>query len=933
MESVLDRGTRDRLRGTVPTLYARTRVLGFLFSLLMAACGAPADGPADAAVGPPDGAMACAAGTWDSDGDPGTACLAWTTCAPGGFVEREGAPDRDRRCAPCAAGTFSANANQSSCAALSSCAPGSFVERDGDAASDRACAACAAGTFSAQANANECTAWTTCAAGSHVGMAGTAVANVVCAACPSGTFSSMDDAAACASWTDCVAGERVLAAGTSTTDRTCQACASGEYSTDLNASACQPAGVCPAGHRQTAPSTPTSPVVCAACEAGTYCPGGDGAQITCADGTWDDDGSAASPCVAWTTCSPGFHVAAAGSAVADRTCAACTDGAYSDTDNAVACLPVGVCAAGEVQVSAGSRTSPTVCEPCAAGAYCAGDTAPRLACTDGTWDHDASAATLCAAWTDCPAGQYVAAAGSAVADRTCAACTDGDTTSAANAATCEPGAWLLSYFGPGQDVANDSLHLAYSMDGQRWAGLAHHQPVYQVSGLGTNHLRDPFILRKNDGSFVYLATDWTLAENDSDYWNRPSPRLFVADSDDLITFTNPRLVTVTDLPGPGGGPMHAWAPEAYYDAERGAYAIVWSGNDVGGENRIYVTYTLDFTTVLDPTPDVLFDPGYAVIDATIERADGRSYLFFKDETDGNGAPGERGKDIQIARAPSLAIEPGAFSMWSSDYITRSAVQSVRQTTEGPFAIHQPEADRWILYADYYLAGGVFGAWTAPSLDAEPSAWTALPASAFRFPPGVRHAHPVRVTLDELDALVAHYGVSHQLRSTYSEGGAPFYVAHSWFHGLITPLDDRARGQLAEDFLWKVVPGLADPGDPALVSFEAVGYPGRYLSIDSANPGRYPSCDEPSNRGWGLCWLGPADRHHLAWLDTVADTATSRGDATFRRMRALNGDAAMISLQWYPDPSRYLRHAAYQLFATPIAGAVEQNDASFVLERE
>lgn len=929
----------------MPTLNARTRVLGFLLSLLMAACGAAADAPPDAstdappdvppdaAAGPVDGAIACAAGTWDSDGDPATACIAWTTCAPGAFVERDGATDRDRRCAPCAAGTFSADANQASCAALSSCAPGSYVEHEGTAASDRACATCAAGTFSAQANATACAAWTTCAAGSHVGVPGTAIADAVCAACPGGTFSSTDDAAACAPWSDCAAGQYVSTAGSPVSDRTCQACADGEYSTDLNASACQPAGACPAGHRQTAPATPTSPVQCAACEAGTYCPGGDGAQITCADGTWDDDGSAASPCIAWTACSPGFHVVADGSTVADRTCAACADGSYSDTVNAAACLPVGVCAAGEVQISAGSRTAATVCEPCDAGTYCAGDTAPRLACTGGSWDHDASAATACAAWTDCAAGQYVVAAGSAIADRSCAACADGDTTSTANAATCEPGAWLLSYFGPAQDVANDSLHLAYSLDGQRWAGLAHHQPVYQVSGLGTNHIRDPFILRKNDGSFVYLATDWTLAENDSDYWNHPSPRLFVADSDDLVTFTNPRLITVTDLPGPGGEPMHAWAPEAYYDAERGAYAIVWSGNDPSWDNRIYVSYTLDFETVLDPTPDVLFDPGYSVIDATIERADGRSYLFFKDETDGNGAPGQRGKDIQIARAPSPAIEPGTFSMWSTDYITRGAAQTVRQATEGPFVVHQPEQDRWILYADYYLAGGVFGAWTTPSLDAAPGEWTPLPASSFRFPPGVRHAHPVRITLDELDALIAHHGVSHHLRSTYSEGGAPFYVAHSWFHGLITPLDDRTRGQVAEDFLWKVVPGLADPGDPALVSFEAVGYPGRYLRVDSASPGRYPSCDEPSNRAWGLCWIAEADRHHLLWLDAFADTAAFRGDATFRRVPALNGDAAMISLQWYADPSRYLRHAAYQLFATPISGAVQQNDASFALERE
>jgi len=863
---------------------ARTRALYLLISIAAWGCGGCGD---QLELRAP-----CAPGTWDSDGAAGTACVAWTVCAPGTYVQSAGAAD-----------------------------------------SDRGCAACAAGTFSAQTNATACAAWTGCGAGNYVGVPGTATADAVCAACPSGAFSSTADAAQCTPWTDCAAGEHVVVPGTAAADRTCAACAAGEYSTGANASTCQPATACLAGTRQTAPATATSPVQCAACEPGTYCAGGGDAQIACGAGTWDDDASAASPCIAWTTCSPGFRVAAEGAAVGDRSCAACDAGTYSDADNADACLPIGACAAGSVQTAPGTATSATACQLCDAGFYCAGGTAERLACAAGTWDHDASAATACAAWTDCPAGQYVAAAGSAVGDRTCAACASGDTTSTMNAASCSPGAWLLSYFGPAQDVANDSIHLAYSLDGQTWPGLAYHQPVYQLSGLGTDHIRDPFIFRKNDGSFVYLATDWTLAENDSGYWSHPSPRVFVADSADLITFTNPRLLTVTDLPGPGGGPMHAWAPEAYYDAERGAYAIVWSGNNTSGNNQIYVTYTLDFSTVLNPTPDVLFDPGYSVIDATIERADGRRYLFFKDESDGNGAPENRGKDIQIARAPSLALDPGAFSMWSTDYVTRGTAQTVRQATEGPFAIYQPEQGRWILYADYYVNGGVFGAWTSPSLDAAPSAWTALPAQSFSFPTGVRHAHAVRITVDELDALIARYGVSRRLRSTYSENTVPFYVAHSWFHGLITPLADRERGQLADDFLWKVVPGLADPSDPDLVSFEAVGYPGRYLRIDSANPARYPSCDEASNRSWALCWVAEADRHHLLWLDAYTDTATFRGDASFRRVPALNGDASMISLQWYPDASRYLRHMAYQVFATPISGDSQQNDASFVLERE
>jgi hypothetical protein len=572
------------------------------------------------------------------------------------------------------------------------------------------------------------------------------------------------------------------------------------------------------------------------------------------------------------------------------------------------------------------------CVDCEPGTFCAGGRTPEVACATGTWDHDADAATRCVDWGECRAGQYVAQAGSTLTDRACEACAEGETSNTANAAACAPAAWLLSYFWPHQDVSSDSLRLGYSMDGQRWGTLGGNQPAYQLTEMGTNHIRDPFIFRKNDGTFVYLATDWTLADNESGYWSHPSPRIFIADSDDLITFENPRLVTVTDLPGPDGQPMHAWAPEAYYDEERDCYVIVWSGNDTTGVNRIYASYTEDFVTVLDPTPEVLFDPSYSVIDATIERSDGRNYLFFKDETD-LGGPDQLGKDIQIAIGSGASLAPGSFAISTREYITRGTSQSVRQATEGPFAIFQPDAGRWIMYADYYLNGGVFGAWATPALDAAPSSWTRLRNSEFRFPSGVRHAHAVRVTVDELDALIDHYGIAHLLRTTYSESGAPFYVAHSWYHGIITTLDDRGRGQLADDFAWRVVPGLADPSDPELVSFEPIGFPGRYLRVDSTRPSRYPSCSEGSNRGWALCWVGAGERNHLTWVDADDGSATFRSDATFRRVPALNGNPLMVSLAWHTDPSRYLRHIAYQMFATPISGTVQQNDASFVIERE
>ena len=318
--------------------------------------------------------------------------------------------------------------------------------------------------------------------------------------------------------------------------------------------------------------------------------------------------------------------------------------------------------------------------------------------------------------------------------------------------------WVLSYFGLEQSVEADSLHLAYSTDGLRWTRLGSGAPAYQLTGMGTNHIRDPFILRKHDGSFLYLATDWTRSNDDSNYWNNPSSKILIADSKDLIAFTNPRLLTLTSLEGPRGNPMHAWAPEAYYDATAEHYAIIWSGNDPGDRNRIYVSYTKDFDPRTTSEAQVFFDPGYSVIDATITTHNGSSYLFFKDETDNDGgvATGS-GKDVQVARAESEPLTAGRFVRLDPGYVSRGAQQGIRQASEGPFVIRDAAQGLWYLYADLYTRGGKFGCWSSDDLNAKPSAWKRLAEDQYRLPAGVHHGNTVRVSQAELDALNAHYG--------------------------------------------------------------------------------------------------------------------------------------------------------------------------------
>jgi hypothetical protein len=252
-------------------------------------------------------------------------------------------------------------------------------------------------------------------------------------ACPSGTW---QQGQACVAWTDCGPGERVITEGTPTSDR-----------------------------------------ACTACEPGTYCAGGAEAVVACGGGTWDDDQRSATPCAPWRTCAagqrvqsegtalvdrtcaacasatftaepnlgacapwrdcqPGAYVSATGTATADRQCAACPSGTLTTVTNQSACLPADACPAGSVQTMAGSASSPPQCSPCEVGTFCAGGVAPREACAAGTWDHDASSATACVPWTDCVPGQRVSSTGSATVDRACEACAAGRFGDQPNAMLC-----------------------------------------------------------------------------------------------------------------------------------------------------------------------------------------------------------------------------------------------------------------------------------------------------------------------------------------------------------------------------------------------------------------------------------------------------------------------------------------------------------------
>ena len=427
---------------------------------------------------------------------------------------------------------------------------------------------------------------------------------------------------------------------------------------------------------------------------------------------------------------------------------------------------------------------------------------------------------------------------------------------ASPAAAATYAGYAMAYFteSPNMSAANYGLHLAVSADGLNWTPLNQNNPVATPTA-GTLGLRDPYILRKQDGTFEVLATDL----NGTD-WSQNSQYIHVWDSTDLRTFSNYRRLKLHSLA------THSWAPEAFWDASRGQYAIIYSAVS-GGRNVIMVDYTTNFTTATGPT--VFFDPGYDVIDGDLASYNGVNYLYFK----GNST-------LNAARSSSL--NPGSFTTYLTGITPGRGV-------EAPELVPALSGTGYTLWGDTYSPNGRFCAWSTGALSS--GSWTALNDRSYTQPLNSKHPGITPITATELNNLIAKWGSPTWNRvKSYNYPGR--YIRH---YNNVGRIDEYPFDQWP-DQQWKLVGGLADS---AGVSFQSVNYPGMYL------------------------------RHanYAMVLATNDGTNQFAQDATFTRTAGL-ADSSWTSFRSYNFPDRYLRHWNYQLRIDPISTSTDRQDATF-----
>jgi hypothetical protein len=265
--------------------------------------------------------------------------------------------------------------------------------------------------------------------------------------------------------------------------------------------------------------------------------------------------------------------------------------------------------------------------------------------------------------------------------------------------------YVVSYF----TDTDEALHLAYSHDGERFDQVNEGRPVLRGT-VGTRRLRDPFIGTGPDGLFHLLATDgWT------------SPCIVHATSADLLTWSEQELLPVM---AEVDGARNAWAPEFFHDRRSGLYHLIWSSVVAPGavaedddyehnsqNHRIWHCTTEDFRTF--SAPDLFFDPGHSVIDATVRELDSGGFLMaFKDERGSNDLATAH-KDICLTTFDT----PGGPYSSSRGQVAPSVV-------EGPSIFRRGEEG--IMIFDHFLEGRYGAASSRDGVEWRPAS-LALPA--------------------------------------------------------------------------------------------------------------------------------------------------------------------------------------------------------------
>lgn len=307
-------------------------------------------------------------------------------------------------------------------------------------------------------------------------------------------------------------------------------------------------------------------------------------------------------------------------------------------------------------------------------------------------------------------------------------------------------AYLFSHFKEKITPDGEQIYFSLSRDGLHWEELAGGEPILTAK-KGEKGCRDIETVRLQDGSFVILTTDLSIAYRMDDQgrvdWkqvNRTGSKcLRLYRSPDLMHFGEEELI---DFGREDFGCM--WAPEVYCEKETGEYLIHW-GSTVAADDyihmAIYGSVTKDFRTF--SRPKLFFEKENEILDTHLRKTDGIYHLFYKN-----------------ADSPAMNMHATSKALFGP-YEHDEAFEQYMATLEKPGSYEAPTTftlpdGRWCLMLDFFGCEKAKMGYVPFISPAPGDSHFRMAKESFRFPYGFKHGGVLEISDEEYEALKAFY---------------------------------------------------------------------------------------------------------------------------------------------------------------------------------
>lgn len=231
-------------------------------------------------------------------------------------------------------------------------------------------------------------------------------------------------------------------------------------------------------------------------------------------------------------------------------------------------------------------------------------------------------------------------------------------------------AYLFVYFeGTGPRNLQEQLRFAVSENATDWKALNNNLPVVSADTTSlSGGVRDPHILRGENGEFLIVLTDMKTVKNE---WDR-NTGLVLMRSDNLTDWTHSTIDLVRDYPDKFNNVQWVWAPQTIWDPETDSYLVYFTvkflGTDTDPENPensvldLYAAHVNEDFTKFTEEPYLMLQLKYGAIDEDIvyNPDDGLYHMFFKGNT-----KDESGKEY--INGIKQAVATSLRGPWEEDY--------------------------------------------------------------------------------------------------------------------------------------------------------------------------------------------------------------------------------------------------------------------------